>query len=374
MSRQPRTMRSPYMEWAKLHSAARYKLAGSGIRSYPLADLPVRLDQLEIDGPDSYGYPPLQERLAKRNGVAVDCVVAATGTSMANHLAMAALIQAGDEILMEQPTYELLLSLAHYLGAKVLRFPRRFEDGFAIDPQAVRKNLTKRTRLIVITNLHNPSSAPVDEKTLTSIGEMAEQLGARVLVDEVYREAIFDQPTRSAFHLGNHFIVTSSLTKAYGLSGLRCGWILAEAAVAEKMRRLNDIFGAVAPYTMDKLCFLALSRLPHIAARGRHILETNRTHLNEFFATRDDLETVPPKVGTTSFPRLRRGNVEELCTLLEKDYDTAVVPGAYFESPSHFRLGLCCEPEKFREGIARLSQALDRLPSSSKASPAHAAS
>ena len=112
MSRQPRTMRSPYMEWAKLHSAARYKLAGSGIKSYPLADLPVRLDQLEIDGPDSYGYPPLQERLAKRNGVAVDCVVAATGTSMANHLAMAALIQPGDEILMEQPTYELLLSLA----------------------------------------------------------------------------------------------------------------------------------------------------------------------------------------------------------------------------------------------------------------------
>ena len=131
MSRQPRTMRSPYMEWAKLHSAARYKLAGSGIKSYPLADLPVRLDQLEIDGPDSYGYPPLQERLAKRNGVAVDCVVAATGPSMANHLAMAALIQPGDEILKEQPSYELLLSLAHYLGAKVLRFPRRLEDGFA---------------------------------------------------------------------------------------------------------------------------------------------------------------------------------------------------------------------------------------------------
>jgi len=240
MSGQPRTMRSPYMEWAKLHSAARYKLAGSGIKSYPLADLPVRLDQLEIDGPDSYGYPPLQERLAKRNGVAVDCVVAATGTSMANHLAMAALIQAGDEILMEQPTYELLLSLAHYLGAKVLRFPRRLEDGFAIDPQAVRKNLTKRTRLIVITNLHNPSSAPVDEKTLTSIGEMAEQLGARVLVDEVYREAIFDQPTRSAFHLGNHFIVTSSLTKAYGLSGLRCGWILAEPVLAHRLVPTTD--------------------------------------------------------------------------------------------------------------------------------------
>src|SRR5206468_6212231 len=136
------------------------------------------------------------------------------------------------------PTYELLLSLAHYLGAKVLSFPRRFEDGFAIDAKTVRKNLSRRTKLIVITNLHNPSSAPVDEKTLTSIGEMARKAGAHVLVDEVYREAIFDQPTRSAFHLGNHFVVTSSLTKAYGLSGLRCGWILAEPPLAERIWRL----------------------------------------------------------------------------------------------------------------------------------------
>ena len=359
MSGQPRTMRSPYMEWAKLHSAARYKLAGSGIKSYPLADLPVRLDQLEIDGPDSYGYPPLQERLAKRNDVAVDCVVAATGTSMANHLAMAALIEPGDEILMEQPTYELLLSLAHYLGAKVLRFPRRLEDGFAIDPQAVRKNLTKRTRLIVITNLHNPSSASVDEKTLTSIGEMAEQLGARVLVDEVYREAIFDQPTRSAFHLGNHFVVTSSLTKAYGLSGLRCGWILAEPALAERIWRLNDLFAATPAHPAERLSVIAFDHLPQIQARAAKILQANRRALTSFLNSRNDLECILPTHGTTVFPRLRRGSVDDFCDLLRKKYETSVVPGRFFEMPDHFRIGIGGDTEITATGLERLAQALD---------------
>src|SRR5690242_10095174 len=109
-----RTMRSPYMEWAKLHSEAPFNLASSGVQSYPLAELPVKLEQLEINGSTVYGYAPLQERLAKKAGVTPECVVAAQGTSMANHLAMAALIAPGDEVLIEDPTYELLLSAARY--------------------------------------------------------------------------------------------------------------------------------------------------------------------------------------------------------------------------------------------------------------------
>ncbi|HKV27424.1 MAG TPA: pyridoxal phosphate-dependent aminotransferase, partial [Candidatus Acidoferrales bacterium] len=159
MSAPRRESRSAYLEWAKLRSDAKFNLATSGIDGYPLSELPVKIEDLEISAAGSYGYPPLQERVAKKNGVAPACVVAANGTSMANHLAMAALLEPGDEVLIEQPTYEPLLTVAEYLGAKVHRFPRRFEDGFQIDPREIERHMTPHTRLIVITNLHNPSGA-----------------------------------------------------------------------------------------------------------------------------------------------------------------------------------------------------------------------
>ena len=148
---------SPYMEFAKLRSAATYNLATSGIMGYPLAELPVTLEDLEINGPTLYGYAPLLERLAIRNGVTTDCVTAAAGTSMANHLALAATLGSGEEALVEHPTYELLVSTLDYLGVGVRYFERRMEDDFRVDPAELERNITPKTRLIVLTNLHNPS-------------------------------------------------------------------------------------------------------------------------------------------------------------------------------------------------------------------------
>ena len=220
-------MGSPYMEFAKLRSGAKYNLATSGIMSYPLADLPVRMEDLEINGPTVYGYAPLQGRLARYNGVSPDCVVASAGTSMANHLALAATFDPGEEVLIEHPTYELLESTALYLEADLRRFERRFDDGFRLDPAEVERQITRRTKLIILTNLHNPSGAYADEATMRAVGEIAKDHGARVLVDEVYLETFYERRPGPAFHIGEHFLVTSSLTKAFGLSGLRCGWVLA---------------------------------------------------------------------------------------------------------------------------------------------------
>jgi aspartate/methionine/tyrosine aminotransferase len=209
--------------------------------------------------------------------------------------------------------------------------------------------------------LHNPSSALIEEATLRKIGELARAVGARVLVDEVYLEAMFKNAPRSAVLLGIEFVATSSLTKGYGLSGLRCGWILAEAELADKIRRLDDIFAASAPNVMERLSVSALNQLPKIAARARSMLETNRRRLNNFFAARDDIEVVPTKFGTTSFPRLRNVNADELCALLLTKYETAVVPGRFFESPQHIRIGMCCDPQMFSVGIERLGQGLNQL-------------
>jgi len=354
------TARSPYMEFAKLRSEARYNLATSGVTGYPFAELPVQLQDLELNGPTLYGYAPLQERLARKNGVSPDCVVAATGTSMANHLAMASTLEPGDEVLIEQPTYELLPSVARYLGAVVRQFPRRFEENFRVDLEEVAKHMTSRTRLVVITNLHNPSGAFTDAETFAAVGEIARSVGARVLVDEVYLETVFDQPTHSAFHLGKHFIVTSSLTKAYGLSGLRCGWVLAEPELAERMWKLNDLFGATPAHIAELLSVIALDHLDRIAARAKILLDTNRRCLNSFLDTRQDLECFRPRYGTTVFPRLRSGSVDDFCELLKKQ-ETSVVPGRFFEMRQHFRIGIGGEPEMTTAGLTRLGRALDEF-------------
>jgi len=363
MSRARTSMHSAYMEFAKLRSGAKYGLAASGVASYPLSELPVRIEDLEINGPTIYGYRPLQERLARKNGVPIECVVAAAGTSMANHLAMAACFEPGDEVLIEQPTYELLVSTAQYLGAVVRRFARRFECGFQIEPDEISRQITSRTRLIVLTNLHNPSGALSESSALVAAGEIAKRIGARILVDEVYLEAVFDRPIRSAFHLGEHFVVTNSLTKAYGLSGLRCGWILAEAGLARRIWRINDLYAATPAHPAELLSVVALDNLDKIAKRARALLDANRRHLNQFLDSRSDIDCIRPEQGTVAFPRLKRGSVEALFQLLQSKYETSIVPGRFFEMPQHFRIGICNPEEITAEGLRRLGLALNELAS-----------
>ena len=359
----PREARaSEYMHWAKTRSRAAYDLATSGLRNLKLSELDVSLKDLEITGVSGYGYEPLQEAIAARLGVEVESIVTATGTSLANHLAMAAVVNPGDEVLIEQPTYEPLLALAHYLGTRVKRFPRRFEDQFQILPDEIEKTISSRTRLVVITNHHNPSGVLTDEVTLKDVGGIARGVGARVLVDEVYLESLFDKRPRTSYLHGHEFIATSSLTKAFGLSGLRCGWIVAEPNLARQIWLLNDLFGATAVHAAERLSVLAHEQIDQIAQGARTLLKQNRALLNDFLDTRQDLETIRPDSGTIMFPRwTKQPTTEKLCELLRDKYATSVVPGKFFEMPAHFRIGMGGDSETMAECLQRLGAALDEL-------------
>ena len=355
-----REIRSIYLEWAKLRSKARFGLAGSDVLHYPFTDMHVRPEDLSLSPPGGYGYKPLLEKLAAKANVPIECVVHAQGTSMANHLAMAALVEPGDEVLIEEPGYEALFAAAQYLGAKIRRFPRSFEAGFQVDPREIERAITPRTRLIVITNLHNPSGVRTADSALKMVGQIARSMGAHVLVDEVYMEML-DSLWQSAFHLGPNFVVTSSLTKGYGLTALRCGWVYAAPPLAERMWRLNDLFGATSPYPADLLSVMALDQLPQIAARAKTLLNTNRALLKSFLDSRKDLVAIWPEAGTIVFPQLTTGHADAFCQLLMEKYETSVVPGRFFEAPDHFRIGVGGDTEKVREGLSRLSAALDEF-------------
>jgi hypothetical protein len=366
MGSQRREIGSAYIEWAKMRSEARYNLAASDVLAFPLANLHPRVEDLEISGPGGYGYAPLLESLSAKSGVPAESIVHAQGTSMANHLAMAALIEPGDEVLIEGPSYEPIVSTAEYLGATVRRFPRKFEAGFQLDPREVERAISPRTRIVILANLHNPSGVRTPDAKLRIVGEIARSIRAHVLVDEVYLETSFDSPWQTAFLLAPNFIATGSLTKAYGLSGLRCGWIFAAKPLAERMWRLNDLFGVVASHPTELLSVLALEHLPEIATRAKQLLDTNRALLKQFFDSRRDLLAIWPESGTIAFPQLISGHTDAFCQLLREKYETSVVPGRFFDAPDHFRLGVGGKTEDVREGLSRISAALDELASESQ--------
>jgi aspartate/methionine/tyrosine aminotransferase len=346
------------MHWSKTQSRARFNLATSGVAPFPLRELPVQLETLEINGDNSYGHAPLQRAIATHHGVDPECVVDAAGTSMANHLAMAAILDPGDEVLIEHPAYGPILDVAQYLHADVKRFLRTRETGWVVNAEEILRVITPRTRLIVITNLHNPTSALTPDSVLREIGDIARSIGALVLVDEVYLDAVYQRTPRTSFHLGPQFVVTSSLTKVYGISGLRCGWILAHPDLAWKMRRLNDLYSATAVYPGQLLAVAAFKHLHRLREKARRIVDADRKLLRDFLRQQSDVSAVWTDWGTTSFVQLRDGNADDFLERLRAEFDTSAVPGRFFEMPDHFRIGMGVNTEMFAEGLNRISQAL----------------
>ena len=341
---------SDYMHWAKTQSRARFNLATSGVGAFPLRELGP-LPELEVNGDNSYGYAPLKQAIAARHGVDPGCVVTAAGTSMANYLAFATLLDPGDEVLIEHPTYGLLVDALQYVGAHIRRFARREENGYALDVGEVRRSITPKTRLIVVTNLHNPTSVLTPEGTLRELGA----LGVRVLVDEVYLDAVYENTPRTAFHLGPQFVVTNSLTKIYGVSGLRCGWILAEPDLARAMWRLNDLFAATPVHPGELLSVAVFQNLSTVRERFRKIVEADRKVLGEFLKRETAVSAARTEFGTTCFLHLLRGDANEFLATLHAERETSAVPGRFFEMPDHVRIGMGVNSEMFAEGLQRLS-------------------
>jgi aspartate/methionine/tyrosine aminotransferase len=174
---------------------------------------------------------------------------------------------------------------------------------------------------------------------------------------------VFQRPQRSAFHLGPEFVTTNSLTKVYGMSGLRCGWILAEPELARRMWLLDDLFDVNPAYTAELLSCIALANLDRARAKSQALLETNRKALNAFLAARADLDVKPLEFGTVAFPRLLTGPVDDFCGLLRDKYETSVAPGRFFEMPDRFRIGISGEPDLLPEALHRLGAALDEFQS-----------
>ena len=352
-----------FMRFAKrIEYADGIFMAGSGM-AVPGADmLGFKPEDFDLDCLcNSYGDPRNIDRLAARYGCRGENVVLAAGASGANFLAFGALLGPGQRVIIESPGYPQFYSLASLCGAEVVELPRRFETGFLPDPDELAKLIDDRTRLCVLTSLHNPSMAATPAERMRALVQAANSRGVTVLVDEVYLDYLpAGKGDESAWGAGEDVIVTSSLTKVYGLSGLRFGWAVAPAPFAERMHDLADVVDPqLAPVTQN-LALRALQNLPRLRPIARRMHEAHWPIVKEWLDSRDDVEYHKPDGGVTVWMRV--GGVTEtgnLATVARNERGVLLAPGEYFQSPGWLRLGFRAEPMKLRQGLGRLGKAID---------------
>ena len=350
---------APYLAWARARPAAAFDLAASELRPITAAEWPAMADP--ETGADDADDAALAGAIASACQVTADHVVTAVGSAGANFLALAALVRRGDGVLVEDPAYAPVAAAARLFGAEVTRLARRPETGYALEPEALAAALTPRTRLIVLTRPHNPTGSVIDTRTLEAVAEIAERARVHVLVDEVYLDTFDGAGLTPAARVSDRFISTSSLTKAYGLTGLRCGWALASPGIAVRMRAARSVVAPTLP-PARRLALRALADLPLLADRARGIIVGNRLRLERHLAARPDIAWTSPAGGTVAFPRLLGvGDVDAFADRLLVERQTAVVPGGFFGRPDHIRVAFGMPSAELGAGLDALTDALDAV-------------
>lgn len=352
------------MEWAKTAAdpSIQFNLAGSGFNYTDPAVLAPDLARMALAGPNEYGAESVRARVAARYQVPPEHVLPVAGTSLGLFLAAAALLEGEGEALVESPTYEPVLRVAQVFGTRVHRLERRFEDGYRVDLDRLAGALTPQTRLVALCDLHNPSGRTLGPATRQGLLDLAARRGFTLLVDEVYRDFLETEPIGTIYRPGAPVVVVSSLTKVYGMGGIRAGWMLGAPELLRRASRMVDLLHVIDPYAMLPIIEAAFDHADSLREVGLNTARAGRAVLNLWMGSRGDLEWVEPDAGLTAFPRLPAGLTgSEVSRRLKAEEGTLVVPGRFFEDDRHFRVGVGGGPNVVAEGLQRLGRILDRM-------------
>jgi aspartate/methionine/tyrosine aminotransferase len=342
---------------------------------------PLRVEEL-VDDPESHaalmalalGYPQTNGTVDLRRAIAAlypgatpDHVEVTNGGSEANCLALLHLVEPGDEVVMMTPNYMQVRGLARGLGATVREWPlvqdaRRWRT----DSDSLAALVGNRTRAVLICNPNNPTGARLTAAELDDICRIAARVGAWVLSDEIYRGAELDGvETATVWGRSERAIVTSGLSKAYGLPGLRIGWVAGPQAVVETLWGIHD-YTSIAPGAInDRLARLALApaRRAQLLARTRGILRANYPILRDWIERRAPLLShVPPEAGAIAFVRYQHDvNSTRLIERLRDESSVLVVPGDHFDMDGYLRIGFGGDPSHVTGSLERIGALLDSI-------------
>jgi aspartate/methionine/tyrosine aminotransferase len=317
--------------------------------------------------PDSYksvfmrNNPDVSEHLAARYGVPEESILCTTGATTAVSMIYTALLSPGDRILVEAPGFDIFANMARDVGVEA-DFFRREAPGFGISVEGVLEALRPDTRMVVLTDLHNPSGAYVSDETLAALARALEERGVLMLLDEVYRDYLGSAGPGLDPRQHENVLRVSSLTKIFGLSTLRCGWIIAGQRLLRRMRDYSER----ADFNVSRLSHCVagevLARAEMFDAWRNDMMATARpiaAAALEDMAGQGLIQTGVPLLGCTCFPQLT--GVEDtrgLSQWLSAKHGVVVVPGECFGAPGYLRIGYGLPPARLTEGLSRLSRGL----------------
>lgn len=342
-----------------------------------LADTEALRDALlgqELGYPQTNGTAALRESIAALyRGAGIDHVQVTNGGSEANCVLLMRLVEPGDEIVFMTPNYMQIAGLARALGAVVKPWRVSIRDGVAYrwDLGDLEALVSPRTRAICLCNPNNPTGARLDESTLDAICGAASRVGAWVLSDEIYRgaERVADD-TPSVFDRGyERAIVTSGLSKAYGLPGLRIGWIAAPPALVAELWGVHD-YTTIAPGAInDRLARIALApdRRAALIARTRMIIRTNYPIVKRWIEKQDGLSHIAPEAGAIVFVRHSHPHrSSHLTERLRQEHSVLVVPGDFFDMDGYLRIGFGSDPRYLESALSLVGEFLASAPQAAR--------
>jgi aspartate/methionine/tyrosine aminotransferase len=344
-----------YLDFAhRWFTFVRYDLATSGIATAS-PDLLGPIDPSDLGARQRF-----VQALSQRYGVKETEIVPALGTSGALHVAYATLLQPGDHVLVESPNYEPIWRLAEALGARIDRFERAFAHAYDIDPDAVLAALDPKTRVVTITNPHNPSGAIVSDARLSELANRLAERGVSLLIDEAYLELA--KPRTTARHLGGNVYTCSSATKCWGVSWARAGWLFVPEAMQSAALRVERYVNGMAPPASWAYGERAVAAAEKLLARASELQAGKRALVDAFLAEHAaDLTWVPPPATSVfGFVRDVRGrDLEKPIERMITDHAVVVAPGGFFGENAAFRLGWTTNRENLVAGLPLLARALE---------------
>lgn len=334
-----------------------YDLASSNMPPY-VPDFGGRLERANLAMGSLTGIEELKDAISELSGAGPENILVTNGASEANFLICAALLSRGDDVLVERPVYEPLASIPQGLGSSV-KFVDRKPIDFPLDLATLEDSITPATKLLVITNLHNPSGAQIPDDEMKELSETAREKGFHVLCDEIFMD-FAHSPSRNAFSFGGKMISTVGLSKFYGTGGFRVGWILAEEDILRKCRRVREHVAVTCCSFGEQAAVAVLREREKVKARNRRILEENSRMVVDW-AREEGIEMTPWAGANVCFPRLPLENTLDFCKHL-LDREVLVPPGEFFGLAGHVRIGLGCESSVLQEGLRRISDTLGDFP------------
>lgn len=347
------------------YDTIRYNLSESSVADRKLGELKVQLDDVLLCYGDHRGAPDLRRLIAEPgSGLTPDDVLVTAGAAGALFIVATSMLRKGDHVVVVRPNYATNIETPRAIGADISFIDLTFESGFRLDLAAVEAAIRPETKYLSITYPHNPTGVMLTEAELRAVVDLVERKGIRLLFDETYREMTRGPVLPIAASLSDRVISVSSLSKTYGIPGIRIGWLISrDPNLMETFLAAREQIGISGSTVDEYIGYVALSQRNDWLAFNNARIASAFAIVKTWIEAEPLVEWVEPSGGCVCFPRIvpaAKVDLQMFHDRLYRNHGTYVGRGRWFEQDDrHFRIGYAWSTEdELRQGLAAISAAI----------------